>query len=1558
MAEYRGLTVRIGADTTRFTEALKATHGAISDTQKNLRELKQALVLNPRSTNAGALYVGELQSQAVAATSKMALLRKEMDELGKKKLASGKGTISELAEKTDDAALSARRAREAYNDVDDALSSIYTELSKASHETFDLKPEDAKKYVDAWTQAMVEQNRQEIEAKKQQLIETQNLGKAEAARLAKEEVGYLKVADARKKAYEIVSSMNTGQTFNVDNSNIDAITAELQRLVDSGKMSEEEMNNVASAVRRLKKVWQDYFNNLRDANDVQHLHDTQVQVEHLDAQVESLANEMADLSRSELSISLEPEIDKLKNLHTETERAQEKFRQLDAALKLDPTNLDLAIQRAEALREATEAGEREAEQFRSVISKYDDAGIDKVLDSTKDLAQATEDARDGFVETHKSVISMASDVDTIRNSMKEMRVDGATQGDQWLAAMRATKGAKQETQEASAAAAQAKENYDRLNDAGELSRLRSGLQESENSTARLGNEAEKTGAKMNSSLVLVLQEVAQLSKQAFQSVVDSTVNIDDALTNVRKTVEATDEQYQQLKDNAIAASKVQPIDAATIMNAEALGGQLGFMVDEVEKFAEVATGLDVSTNMGWEQASTNMAQFANIMNMNSDDVDRYGATIVDLGNNFATTESDISDMSMRIAGAGSALGMTEADVLGLSAALTSMGLTAEAGGSSISQIMTNIDKAVANGTAGVKGYADSLGMSVSEFAGYLDSLDDDAFEDVAKSFGMTAKSFKKDTVDSMHALDTWAETANMDVERFASLWADRPIEALEAVFSGIDKAVHEEDSNLSLLLEDLGITSIRQSDVARRMSSNSNKVTEAVTRANEAWEENTALATEVSRRNESLSGQMDIMKNSLAAVKAELGEGLMPIVKLGATGMRTFSTVLDGMPGPAKTATLSIMGLFAGFATAWPILDRLGGYLDETKTKIIQFAGAKIAESNFAAGVQQMSTSMYGLLSVSKLVYASVGVLGAAIAVHLIKKAAEAAKVQRDFYTELAKVGRYTNDTTDGLKSYSRTIGMTSSEAKNMSTSTEELTEILKNHNESMRSMQTEANTTTAQLQRYRDVIDGVRGKTALTTEEHSELRWAIDGVNSALGTQFTEEDVLTGKYVDENGVIQDTIASLDALIQKRQDEARARADQEMYEESLKNEAELTRVWRDNKKAFEEYAERRRSFARQTDEFKNASDSEIDDWLRRVDEDFRTLEASARNSGQAVSAASEETARSFQQMVNDEVLADAQVSVENLRGKIRELGGTGEEVANLTADQIKGAIERSQGDVDSLAEEILKLNGIEPIKIDLDADDAKASVDDLMHSVKNIGGSDTKVNTEINVTTSGVVEAQDSLLQTHGLLDQLANVFGIDLTANTDDVDAKVETTQNLVNSFVGGFYQTKLYGDATSAVNAAVSARSAVWSVPTSHVTYFSGSTSALEGAVSYARSLINSYESRAANIVSAKFQAAGGLRYHADGMILNRPTWIGGRDIAGEAGAEAIIPLTNRKYVQPFADTVAEGMLSKLGGLSGGTTYNLYLDGLRVNDDAAIRQDVLNLLSDLRRRANMNNG
>ena len=48
-------------------------------------------------------------------------------------------------------------------------------------------------------------------------------------------------------------------------------------------------------------------------------------------------------------------------------------------------------------------------------------------------------------------------------------------------------------------------------------------------------------------------------------------------------------------------------------------------------------------------------------------------------NNFATTESEISTMSLRLAAAGTQIGLEESEILGLAAALSSLGIEAEAG---------------------------------------------------------------------------------------------------------------------------------------------------------------------------------------------------------------------------------------------------------------------------------------------------------------------------------------------------------------------------------------------------------------------------------------------------------------------------------------------------------------------------------------------------------------------------------------------------------------------------------------------------------------------------------------------------------------------------------------------------------------------------------------------------------------------------------------------------------------------------------------------------------------
>lgn len=104
----------------------------------------------------------------------------------------------------------------------------------------------------------------------------------------------------------------------------------------------------------------------------------------------------------------------------------------------------------------------------------------------------------------------------------------------------------------------------------------------------------------------------------------AAVNIDTSLTNVKKTVDGTEEQYQQLKQAAIDFSKTNAVSASQILGLQSLGAQLGFNIDELDEFSRVASGLDIATDMNAEQAASEMAQFANITKMAHDDISNYG----------------------------------------------------------------------------------------------------------------------------------------------------------------------------------------------------------------------------------------------------------------------------------------------------------------------------------------------------------------------------------------------------------------------------------------------------------------------------------------------------------------------------------------------------------------------------------------------------------------------------------------------------------------------------------------------------------------------------------------------------------------------------------------------------------------------------------------------------------------------------------------------------------------------------------------------------------------------
>lgn len=165
-------------------------------------------------------------------------------------------------------------------------------------------------------------------------------------------------------------------------------------------------------------------------------------------------------------------------------------------------------------------------------------------------------------------------------------------------------------------------------------------------------------------------------------IIKQALDWESAVASMAKTIDEADtdpQMFTALTEELRDLSLEIPVTASDLAELAASAGQLGIETPAIAEFAETMAALGVSTNISAEEAASQLARLANITGMSQDEFDNLGSSIVDLGNNFATTEAEIVTMAMRLAGAGSTVGLSEAEILGLSTTLSSLGIEAEAG---------------------------------------------------------------------------------------------------------------------------------------------------------------------------------------------------------------------------------------------------------------------------------------------------------------------------------------------------------------------------------------------------------------------------------------------------------------------------------------------------------------------------------------------------------------------------------------------------------------------------------------------------------------------------------------------------------------------------------------------------------------------------------------------------------------------------------------------------------------------------------------------------------------
>ncbi|WP_373781088.1 phage tail tape measure protein, partial [Jeotgalibaca porci] len=143
----------------------------------------------------------------------------------------------------------------------------------------------------------------------------------------------------------------------------------------------------------------------------------------------------------------------------------------------------------------------------------------------------------------------------------------------------------------------------------------------------------------------------------------AAIDFESAWAGVMKTVDGTPEQMDTIRQSILDMSGELPASAEEIAQVAENAGQLGIQTDNVLSFTKTMIDMGEATNMSADTASTSLARFANITQMSQGDFSRLGSTIVNLGNNMATTEGEIVDMSLPLVGTGMQVGLSVVEIM-------------------------------------------------------------------------------------------------------------------------------------------------------------------------------------------------------------------------------------------------------------------------------------------------------------------------------------------------------------------------------------------------------------------------------------------------------------------------------------------------------------------------------------------------------------------------------------------------------------------------------------------------------------------------------------------------------------------------------------------------------------------------------------------------------------------------------------------------------------------------------------------------------------------------------
>lgn len=596
---------------------------------------------------------------------------------------------------------------------------------------------------------------------------------------------------------------------------------------------------------------------------------------------------------------------------------------------------------------------------------------------------------------------------------------------------------------------------------------------------------------------------------------------------------------------------------------------------------------------------------------------------------------------------------------------------------------------------------------------------------------------------------------------------------------------------------------------------------------------------------------------------------------------------------------------------------------------------------------------------------------------------------------------------TVALESYAGRVENVGKKSSFSAMSVDELAESISKHVDAMNENTRAAESQIAQLNTAQQIIDNYAGD--LSTDAQGRLTWALQLLNDQLGLNISAQDVANGRYVDADGNVKNLKQSIDELVASKKKDAEVSALTANLTEAYQAQSEAANTLASKTKP---YQDRLKELAKTYPELSKGElealactekvGREYNEAKKQFDSASESIDVLNGKLGDAA-LTSQEAGSTFEHFAQAQLtLFQAQLSANGetlsaVSGSLTQLGVDTEQLASLSDDQLAKLAQDYDGTARSIVDD---LDGW-GVSMHEGAASTVRAASQIQAALEDMGGKLKKAFSKENIDFGAFSDACAAAGVSTETLNSIGSANLAALASNFNgNIDQMVWAVQNYNaqpivdkngNVTVDQTQLMDAQGNMYTWNGTALQSKSAKTKVDKKEVDRAQTSVDKLNGTklkskemtakASYGtlpkcqsamQAVMNEpFHSRSATITTTYVtvnrtrnekaaggirHADGGIRMHAHGAIVDAPVTGYPLDWVGEDGAEAIVPLTNRKYSEPFAATIAEQM-AKLGGQRG-DVYNIYLDGSALEVDERVAEALRALVSELKRTVRTGRG